>query len=246
MPKSRVLIVDWGNTLCASSEGYSKIAHEAAAIFTDNGIPMSAEEYRAASKAAREELRREMAGDTGRHRLGAHDRRIAEKFGKRIGWRLAEKIDRQVFAVYLSKYRARKGAERFLATARKNGARMILVSNSSYYKLRKEVGKLGFGKYFDCVICSGKCGYEKSSGVPYKMAMKRAIAREWANRASDFLVVGDREEEDGAARKLGMEVAILGDEPGAFEKVLKKIRAGWPRILPAPRQAREGRFCGER
>jgi len=223
MPKFKVLVVDWGNTLCASSKSYSKIARAAAAIFTKNGIPMGAEEYRTASKEAREELRREMAGDARRHRLGAHDRRIAKRFGTKISWRLAEKIDRQVFAAYLSKCRARKGAENLLATARKNGARVILVSNSNYYKLRKEIAKLGFGRYFDGVICSGKCGYEKSSGVPYKMAMKRAIAGGWAKRASDFLVVGDRKEEDGAARKLGMRVVILGDEPGAFGKVLKKI-----------------------
>jgi len=223
MARSKVLIVDWGNTLCASSESYSKIAREVAAIFTENGIPMSTEEYRAASKETREELRREMAGNVRRHRFGIHERRIVEKFGKRIGWRLAGKIDRQVFAAYLSKLRAKKGAKRFLATARKSGAHVILVSNSNYYKLRKEVGKLGFGKYFDEVICSGKCGYEKSSGVPYRMAMKRALARGWAGRAPDFLVVGDREEEDGAARKLGIEVVILDDKPGAFGRVLKKI-----------------------
>ena len=226
MLRSKVLIVDWGNTLCASSKSYSKIARAAAAIFTRNGIPMRVEEYRAASKEVRGELRRGMAGDARRHRLGAHDRRIAEKFGKRIGWRLAERIDRRVFAAYLSKCSARKGAEAFLATARKDGARVVLVSNSNYYKLRKEIAKLGFGKYFDGVICSGKCGYEKSSGVPYRMAMKRAVAKGWAKRASDFLVVGDREGEDGAAREMGMEVVILEDKPGAFGRILKRFRAG--------------------
>ncbi len=224
MWKFKVLVIDWGNTLCNTSENYETIADSAAKIFTRNGVQMSANDYVMISNHVRLELRKELRGDTRRHKLGIHEERIAEKLGKKISEKLAESIDREIFESYLNNCYPREGAEPFLKEVCRGGMKVVLVSNSNLYKLKSEVRKIGFEKYFDDIVCSEECGHEKSEGIPYQIVMKRAFEKNWALDITEFLVVGDREEEDGVARKLGMEVVILDKSPEAFEKLITKIR----------------------
>jgi putative hydrolase of the HAD superfamily len=223
MWKFKVLVIDWGNTLCSTSTNYETIADSAAKIFARNGVQMSANDYVMISNQVRLELRRELQGDIQRHKLGIHEERIAEKLGKKISEKVAESIDREIFETYLNNCYPREGAEHFLKEVCGRGIKVVLVSNSNLYKLKSEIRKIGFEKYFDDIMCSEECGHEKSEGIPYQIVMKRAFEKNWASAITEFLVVGDREEEDGAARRLGMEVVIIDKTPEAFEKLITKI-----------------------
>ncbi|PIT84916.1 hypothetical protein COU37_00120 [Candidatus Micrarchaeota archaeon CG10_big_fil_rev_8_21_14_0_10_45_29] len=226
MGNFKVLITDWGNTLCSTSVNYENIAESAAGIFTKNGVPMSATDYARISNEVRLELRKELAGDIKRHSLGIHEKRIATKLGKELTAEAAAAIDRQIFDAYLQYCHPRGGAKHFLEEIRKGGLKVILVSNSNLFKLSNEIRKIGFDKYLDDVICSEACGHEKSEGTPYRLAMEKAFKKKWASKASEFLVIGDREEEDGAARKLGIKVVILNSalpSEAEFDKILGEL-----------------------
>jgi FMN phosphatase YigB (HAD superfamily) len=215
--KRKLIILDWGNTLCNTSAAYAKISDKIPAIFAQHGIAISPEDYARLSSKVRNDLRRELKGDVARHALGMHEARIARELGKTITTMAAQEIDSEIHCLFLKNCTAIDGAEHFLRKAKSAGAKLILISNSNQNKLYSEIRALGFAKYFCKIICSEECGHEKSDLVPYKMALEAALKNGWIASNSDVLVIGDREEEDGAARKLGLQVRIIGkDAPHAF------------------------------
>lgn len=207
-PDYKLLIMDWGDTLCDTSGTYRKISLQIPAIFAKHGVKLTAEAYRKLSHKVRGDLRRELGGDVKRHSPGLHEQRIAKELGKAVTTEEAQKIDAEIFKLYSKNISARDGAEAFLREAKKAGKRIMLVSNSNKDRLYAEINALGFMKYFDKVICSQECGHEKSRLIPYRLALEEATGKGWIASVSDVLVIGDRDEEDGSARKLGLEVHI--------------------------------------
>jgi len=107
---------------------------------------------------------------------------------------------------------------------KKANKKIVLVSNSSKNRLYAEINALGFMKYFDRIICSEECGYEKSDLMPYLIALEEAIRNKWIDSIHEVLVIGDREEEDGCVRRLGIEVYIINkNTPDPFAELRTKI-----------------------
>jgi len=184
---------------------------------------MDEDKYLRIAKKTRKGFQKELKGNAKRQAMGIYEQRIIEKVGGKVSLEEARKIDLEIFALYLKKCRARQGAKQFLRRVRKCGLKIFLVSNSNHYKLSHEIAATGMGEYFDGIVCSEKCGQEKSSGVPFSLAMEMAMKRGFAAKPSDFVMVGDREGEDGVARKLGVRAIIVGDKPGEFERVFRQV-----------------------
>jgi FMN phosphatase YigB (HAD superfamily) len=220
MLKYKLLIIDWGDTICNTTGTYNKISSQILSIFAKHGINLTADDYLRLSFKVRNDLRHEFKGDIKRHAVGLHEKRIAMELGRTITDEEAQKIDAEIFELFLDNLSARDGTEVFLQEAKERSIRIFLISNSNKDRLYAEINALGFMKYFDKVICSQECGYEKSGLAPYKMALEEAIKNKWIESASDVLAVGDREEEDGSARILGIEVYIINkNAPDAFARV---------------------------
>ncbi len=220
----RVIILDWGDTVCDATNTYNTIRDQIPAIFSKYGIKISPEEYVNLSYKVRNNLRQELKGDIKRHSPGLHEKEIAKEAGKSISEEEARIIDAEILELFLSNLCARTGAETFLQEAKKANKKIMIISNSNRARLFAEINALGFMKYFDKVICSQECGYEKSDLVPYVIALEEATRNKWIKSISDILVVGDREEEDGSARRLGIEVYIINrNEPHAFAELMSRL-----------------------
>ncbi|MGB9719149.1 MAG: HAD family hydrolase [Candidatus Anstonellales archaeon] len=219
-----MIVLDWGDTVCDTTNTYNKIRSQISAIFAKHGINITPEDYVRLSFKVRNDLRQELKGNVKRHSTGLHERQIARETGKIITEREAQEIDAEIFDLFLSNLSAKNGVETFLQEAKKANKKIVIISNSNKNRLYAEINKVGFMKYFDKVICSEECGYEKSDLVPYVMALEEAIRNKWIDSISEMLVIGDREEEDGSAKRLGIDVYIINkDAPDAFVELRRRI-----------------------
>lgn len=219
-----MFILDWGDTICDTSNTYNKIRSQIPAIFAKHGIDITPEKYAFFSFKVRNDLRKELKGDIKRHSPGLHEKQIVKETGMIISEEEAQKIDAEIFDLFLGNLSAKNGADKFLLEAKKANKKIIVISNSNKNRLYAEITALGLMKYFDRVICSQECGYEKSDLVPYAIALEEAIRNKWIDSISNILVIGDREEEDGSARRLGIKVDLIDkDASDAFVELRKRI-----------------------
>jgi len=224
MPNHKFIILDWGDTICDTTNTYNKICSQISTIFAKYGIDITPEDYVCLSFKVRNDLRRKFKGNIRRHSPGFHEKQIARETGKIITEKEAQKIDAEILDLFLSNLTARNGAETFLQEMKKANKKIVLVSNSSKNRLYAEINALGFMKYFDRIICSEECGYEKSDLMPYLIALEEAIRNKWIDSIHEVLVIGDREEEDGCVRRLGIEVYIINkNTPDPFAELRTKI-----------------------
>jgi putative hydrolase of the HAD superfamily len=110
------------------------------------------------------------------------------------------------------------------------GIAAALVCNGSIMRTNALIDRFGLRKFFRCILISEEVGYEKSTGVPFKAALRKL-----GLFAEQALAVGDNPEEDAeGAKKAHMRSVLVGNSAGKADFHISCI-SELPKVLPGIR-----------
>lgn len=116
--------------------------------------------------------------------------RIMERIYKEIKKEDLEEMLNLVDRTFFSNLRLFPDAKLFLEGLKKEGAKIVLITDSSSYWQRKKLEVLDIKDYFDALIISGETGHSKLE--PYNFF----LARRLFPREEEIYMVGDRDDTD--------------------------------------------------
>ncbi len=118
-------------------------------------------------------------------------------------------------------YKLYPGTKQVLSGLKRRRINIAVVSNGATEWVERQIGRFGLNKYFDFVVVSDQIGKEKSSLVPFRIALKKLGVK-----PDECLMVGDRIDEDMHAKKLGMWTchATYGSEVSVGPKMKPDFR----------------------
>ncbi|MEW6294963.1 MAG: HAD family hydrolase [Candidatus Diapherotrites archaeon] len=108
------------------------------------------------------------------------------------------------YKTFLKYLRLKAGAYSTLRYIKKQKIKLFLVSNGYKPIILKRLRKLKLSQFFEKVIVSSELGEEKSSLTAFKIILSKLNIH-----PQEILVVGDRQDEDVYAKKIGMKTALL-------------------------------------
>jgi HAD superfamily hydrolase (TIGR01662 family) len=219
----RVIAFDWGNTLTRSYHA-AKLLEGGwrAKLLRQAGFRVPA----GFARAFDEERRRHEARSWGSYKRFDWYEPYKRAFG-RCGAPFSDKKWRRFTRLFLL-FMARKsrlfpGVRRLLASLKKKGYLLVLVSNAKRDVLRAEMRRPGISQYFRFLIVSETERAEKSHLKPFRTLL-RLVNKDRRRKIQphEILMVGDRADEDTYAGKMGMKTVLLthglSHEPGICEK----------------------------
>lgn len=139
---------------------------------------------------------------------GFESRQIFQKFLEKVNG----KVDYKLMAAAMIAYRKARdsalkpypGIKTTLSKLRKKGIKVIIVSDALSLKAWLRLYTTGLDKEFDVVITSDEAGGFKSSGKPFKLALKKLKLEPY-----QILMVGDSQTRDIIpAKKFGFNTCI--------------------------------------
>ena len=200
--KIKAIFLDLGGTLVHTSlsnenEELKKIR---SAAFRDAGYEISEKKMKKVFCKVGDYVQKKLRGDYRRHKIGLW---LSLAF-KMLNLPVDEKIIREygikVKDLEVETSRMIDNAFDLLSFLKKKGYKLVLTSNGSNYGVNRIVDKHGFRKFFDLIIISEDIHAEKSTTIPYKLALKKLNLK-----PEEVIVVGDRIDEDIlGANKLGI------------------------------------------
>lgn len=110
------------------------------------------------------------------------------------------------------------GADRVLETLHGLGVTMGVVSNKKASFIEKEIGHLGWGRYFSSVVGAGEAEADKPSAAPLLLALEKSgISRE----AHHVWYVGDTENDLQCAAEAGCPAVFIKGH-GETERLIRE------------------------
>jgi len=202
----KCVMLDWGGTLTEEGSLMKKISKEITFPFWKKlGFKGNFEEYSALEEETGKEL-----WDKWRKTKVVRKEDWSLIFAKKTGLRISKEVARNEFEIFREGYRQNSklfpDTVKTLEMLKKKGLLLALVSNNwkGMYELFDEYGIM---KYFDVTVLSEEVGALKSGLKPFEYVLAKLNLL-----PKDCLMVGDKPEEDGACRKLGIKFCLVDSE----------------------------------
>ncbi len=198
----KAVIFDLGDTLTNLHHDKKNIFRSR--LFSKFGYPASEKQVKQATDATKTKFLTKYYGSVEVHRSRNRFRMYLQHLGynpKESELIKMEKEDSKFWRENVSLY---PGAKSVLEYCKGKGLKVAVISNSTKTGFREMVRGLGIEKYFDLVLISEEIGYEKSSLVPFEMALKKLKVK-----PEECLMVGNRPDEDIKAKKVGIKTCLV-------------------------------------
>ena len=146
-------------------------------------------------------MKTKFKGSPQKRRLGAFYYYLYNKFlNVRITRKEAAEIEKYVRKRLLSKVKLVPYCLYVLCWLKKRNFKLALINNGHPAKTNEVLRKFDLRKFFDIVVTSGEVGYEKCTGIPFKVALEKLNLS-----PREVIMVGDRIDEDVVgAKKVGI------------------------------------------
>lgn len=188
LPTPKAIIFDWDNTLV---DNWATIGEAINAALTAFGLtPWTPEETLLRVRRSLRDSFPEMFGDD---------------------WEEARRIFYESFeARHLETLRVIAGAEELLASAKRSGLYLGVVSNKTGYLLRREADRIGWTGHFGALVGAGDAARDKPAPEPVHLALEGSglVA------GADIWFVGDAPIDTACARAAGCTAILVGDGHG--------------------------------
>ncbi len=216
----RALFFDLGGTLVDISDWNSDEAFAYdLEVLHSLGTNLSLSQCRREFDKARLQLNALYKGSPKRHQTGLVFTTVCKNLGLSTDPKIAIETDYKVLNELLKKAKLAEGAIELLKWGKSKGMKLALITNGSIMRTNALIDRFGLRGYFDCVLISEEVGYEKSTGVPFKAALRKL-----GLFPEQVIMIGDNPEEDEAgAKKAGIK-ALLVESSGlkSLQKALEK------------------------
>ncbi|OYT55832.1 MAG: hypothetical protein B6U68_04295 [Candidatus Aenigmarchaeota archaeon ex4484_14] len=195
----RCVIFDLGETLVENTETFMKSKVERNMKYLEAaGIKLAEEDLKQAIKKAREDIDN-THGTTKRFERAAYYKALFKHLNKDLDERTLDKVYSMYTIECIDDMKLLPNALEVVIYCKELGLKLILITNGRKDMTDAILEKFGLEKYFDYVITSYEFGHEKSSLEPFKHVLEK-----FGLQPKECIVVGNRLDEDIAAKKVGM------------------------------------------
>ncbi len=219
------ILFDWRNTLVDGRKALRALKGRKTVenILRNTGISFEDSTYATALAATELEKTTKYYGNPDRHRKGFYFKQLCFNMGKETSWETCEEMDELFLQKYVAVLELLPGALETLEFLKNRSVKLGIISNAREARFLKQIKHLDVAHFFNVVITSFEVGGEKSSLKPFRAFLEKAQLVRPAT-ASECVMVGDRPDEDGHAKKLGFYTILFNpyteiiDEPDLIVK----------------------------
>ena len=198
----KAVIFDLGDTL--TNHHKEKINLLRSGLFRKYGYNISEKQLKQASVATKTKFMKKYYGSVEIHKSRNRFKMELEYLGYEPKEAELIKMEKEESEQWKNATTLYPGAKNILKYCKGKGLKIAVISNSTRGFFRKLIRKLGIEQYFDFVLISQEIGYEKSSLVPFKMALEKLKVK-----PEECLMVGNRPDEDMKAKKVGIKTCLV-------------------------------------
>jgi len=198
----KAVIFDLGDTL--TNHHKEKVNPFRSKLLRKYGYPISENQLKQASEATKTKFLKKYYGSVEVHKSRNNFRMKLQYLGYKPEESTLIKMEKEDSKFWRENVSLYPGAESILKHCKSKGLKIAVISNSTRGGFRKIVKRLGIHRYFDFVLISQEIGYEKSSLVPFKMALKKLKVK-----PEECLMVGNRPDEDMKAKNVGIRTCLV-------------------------------------
>ncbi|MDP3742395.1 MAG: HAD family hydrolase [Candidatus Micrarchaeota archaeon] len=230
---------DWRNTLVDGRKALRILNENNSVqnILRSSGFSFAEEKYAAALARTELEKTTKYYGDIERHRKGFYFTRLCFHLGKKITWENAEQMDELFLQKYVAVLELLPGALETLEFLKTRGTKLAIISNAREARFVRQMSHLNLASFFDVVVTSFEVGGEKSSLKPFEVFLEKANV-DSPVAAGECIMVGDRPDEDGYAKKLGFYTVLFNpfseiiDEPDLVVRSHGELLGFFKEVFP--------------
>ncbi|MCD6557970.1 MAG: HAD family hydrolase [Candidatus Aenigmarchaeota archaeon] len=195
----KCIIFDLSKTLVENTKTFMNSKAERNMRYLEAaGIKVDKKELEEAIKKTRKEIDN-THGTTKRFERATYYKILFKYLNKHLDNKTLDKIYNIYTVECLDDMKLLPAALEILDHCKRLGLKLILITNGRKDITDAILEKFGLDKYFDYVITSFEFGYEKSTLEPFKHVLEK-----FGLQPKECLVVGDRLDEDIAAKRIGM------------------------------------------
>lgn len=199
----KTILLDIDNT-CYEYEPCHKAALEKAQASIENivgPLPDFTERYASAQKKIKARIPTHAAS----HSRILYFLNIFEQLGRHDGHIYVKELDDEYWETFFSVIQKTLGLEDFLTAVKKNGVKIVAVSDLTTSTQCAKIKALGIEHFIDYLVTSEEAGADKPDTAPFLVALEKS-----GGEAATSLVIGDSIEKDfGGAQALGMTTILL-------------------------------------
>jgi len=214
----KAVFFDLGDTLVKDPEFLREKRNNMISQFLkDSGHEKAVEELKETLEEAIKYVETQYKGSPKKHEKGLFLSVLFKKLGVKVDGAVLNQLDEGFRNIYLKEIKLMPNAEDVILSLKKRGYKLVIVSNALTAEANFIIDKLGLRKHFDLVVISEDVGQEKSTTIPFKIALEKLHLK-----PEEVIVVGDREDEDIlGAKLLGMKAVRIRGPHGPYGETRK-------------------------
>ena len=139
----------------------------------------------------------EYFGSVEKYKFGMGLSFIFERLGVRVNKEMTEALEEKLWKLFLHEGKLRPHAIETLSYLKRRGYKLAVITNWSTVTGNEVVDSFDLRKYFDLIVISEDVGGEKSTTLPFKVALEKL-----GLKPEEVVMVGDRDDEDIFGAKL--------------------------------------------
>lgn len=201
-----VVFLDMGDTVVNISDFVKNKSVQAnIEAFKDKGHEIGEKDMEKAIEKTRNFIEEKYLGSPEKYVPGVFTGKMVEFLGLEIDEDVVVEISRIYNEKLINNVYLNEGSMELLDWLEENNYTTVMISNGDTYSINRIVDVLEIRDYFEMIITSENCGAEKSTSIPFKIAMDSL-----GIKPEDAIMVGDRIDEDVlGAKKLGIKSIFL-------------------------------------
>lgn len=186
----RGLLLDIDNTLYAYDPTHKAAQHHAA-LWVQDKLGISPEEFKAAYAKARERVHHDLHGQAASHSRLLYGQKLIENFLGKTDFALTLELEQAYWGHFLSLMTLLPEAEAMLIKAQAAGVAVCLVTDLTAQIQHQKAIKLGLAPYVQYMVTSEEAGIEKPGAYMFQLGMEKL-----GLTPAECLMVGDSQAKD--------------------------------------------------
>jgi len=156
-------------------------------------------------------------GSVEKYRFGMGLSLIFERLGVEVDKEMTEALEEKLWKLFLHEGNLRPHAKEILSYLKRRGYKLAVVTNWSTVRGNEAIDAFDLRKYFDSIVVSEDVGGEKSTTLPFRVALEKL-----GLKSEEVVMVGDRDDEDVfGAKLLGMKAVKIHGSHRVFGETRK-------------------------
>jgi len=156
-------------------------------------------------------------GGVEKYRFGMGLSLLFERLGAEVDKETTEALEEKLWELFFHEGELRPHAIETLSYLKRRGYKLAVITNCSTVTGNEVVDSFDLRKYFDLIVISEDVGGEKSTTLPFKVALEKL-----GLKPEEVVMVGDRDDEDiFGAKLLGMKAVKIQGSHRVFGETRK-------------------------